>query len=835
MRKRYLILVLILLLFIIPISVFAIDDIKNNLLGITKKKIVEVTDVNKEIKLSKNGGLGGTSSFKSIAATEEYLIVSRGNGTLMFLDKNTYSVIKEKKYNLSRSASIAYDSNSNNLIASTGNGNYSIISLDSFNEINSINLSGDHVAFSNKFNRYFTYKDNEGTVYSDNKNVENNFTVEVRENKNDISYSTGYLYLVTHNNFNEKLFDTVVSDGNIIYIFDQRGKHKKTYYIEPILKVQNNNLVSITVSDGRAYLLYEDGELYSSSTLGNINVAAVEPGFFKGSKFVNVVRNTFFSLDYYIYSSITWIIQGLFDIAKLRSYTDIVSNVRNKIYVFLGVIMFFRLTLTFINYLINPDDLIDRFKGSKRLIFKTLSMLVLLLMIPSIFEMAYRIQYTFIPIVPKIVLGESEEKAEKNINNISNDLAVVILSPFFHPNYTNKKLEFASIDGSKDIASLSDFSKHINDVSPFGRDGKNPGYSYEYRYLLSSIVGMISLFLLVGITVSAGTRFFKLLVLEMLAPIPVLLNISPYRDENNPLIEWIKETAITFIDLFIKLGLMYMTLYLASEIRNNDLFITWEGAEGVGITPLRLLYLKSFLMVGLLICIYLSPKYLNKLFGLDKQNGSFLGGIKSGMVGFESGLITGFASGSGIKGSLSEAISGLNTEYRNYATKQLKDTWNVVSDDIQTNAKNLKGNVNDLFQEKVTQSRNDTQKRKKNINRNNLESNKESLLNAIAESKNSENKYREIVESGQNEGESVEEYNKRRASAYSEWQNKAKVESIMEKDYSSSKTLYDKTSSSKRYRSHKTSNVITKKSTESNQEVISEVNNTISENINKLN
>ena len=50
MRKRYLILVLILLLFIIPISVFAIDDIKNNLLGITKKKIAEVTDVSKEIK-----------------------------------------------------------------------------------------------------------------------------------------------------------------------------------------------------------------------------------------------------------------------------------------------------------------------------------------------------------------------------------------------------------------------------------------------------------------------------------------------------------------------------------------------------------------------------------------------------------------------------------------------------------------------------------------------------------------------------------------------------------------------------------------------------------------
>ena len=829
MRKRYLIIFILLL--IIPVSVFALDDINNNLLGISKKKLTEVVDISEEKKLSKTDGLGGNSSFKSIAATNDYLVVARGNGTLMFLDKNTYSVIKEEKYSLSSSASIAYDSDSNNLIASKGEGQYIVISLDSFSEISSISLTGEHIAFSNKFNRYYTYDGNNGVVYSDKKSVENNFTLEVRETKNDISYNSGYVYLVTHNTTGDKLFGVIENDGNVIYIFDQRGKHKKTYYITNEKKVGNNNLVSITVSDSRAYLLYESGEIYSSSALGNLNVAAVEPGFFKGNKFINVVRNTFFSLDYYIYTSIVWVIQGLFDIAKLRSYTDIVSNVRNKLYVILGVIMLFRLTLTFIRYLINPDDLVDRFKGSKRLIFKTLSMFVLLLMIPSIFEFAYRVQYTFIPIVPKLVLGENEEQIEKDIDKISNDLAVVVLSPFFHPNYTNKSQEFASIDGSKDITSLDDFAKHMNDVSPFGKDGKNPGYSYEYRYLLSSIVGMITLFLLVGITVSAGTRFFKLLVLEMLAPIPVLLNISPYRDEDNPLIEWLKEVGITFVDLFIKIGLMYMILYLASEIKNNDLFITWESAEGTGITPLRLLYLKSFLIVGLLICVYLSPKYLNKLFGLDKQNGSFLGSVTSGIVGFGSGLVSGLTSGVGVRGSLKEAVD----KYHNYANKQLNNAWGVISSETELDANRQKGKVNDLFQEKVNKSIADIQKSKTSLDGRKVDSSKERMETAVIAAQESENKYREVIESGQLEGESAEDYNKRRTSAYSEWQNKSKVAAITEKDYSSDKALYDKTASSKRYKSHKTSNVSLKEEVETTKVAMTEVNVSTINETNNLN
>ena len=804
MRKRFLLLFLLML--IMPITVRAEDNVTNNLKELKEKDLTEVTDLNQEKELSKTDGLGGGSSFKSIASSSTYIMVSRGNGTIMFLDKNTFSVVHEQKYNLSSSASIAYDPVSNYLIASLGNGKYTLISLDTFEEGSTISLSGDHIAYNSKFARYITYSD-KGNIYNDKSELEVAFTIDCDGTKNDIHYSDGYIYLINHNSTNDKLYDTVEKNGNIIYIFNQNGKLKKTFYITEEATIGNNKLVSLTVIDKKAYLLYDSGEIVSSSVIGNVSVAAEEAEVFLGAKFINVVRNTFFALDYYIYSSIVWIIQGLFDIAKLRSYTDIVSNVRNKLYIILGIIMMFRLSLTFIKYLMNPDDLTDRFKGSKRLIFKTILMLVLLLMIPSIFEFAYRVQYTFIPIIPKVVLSQTEEEAQKDIEEISNDLAVVVLSPFFHPNYTNKPQEFASIDGSRDISSLDDFVKHINDVSPFGKDGKNPGYSYEYRYVLSSIVGFITLFLLVGITVSAATRFFKLLVLEMLAPIPVLLNISPYRDETNPFTEWLKEFLITFVDIFIKLSLMYLILFFVSEIKSNDLFITWESAEGRGITPLRLLYLKSFLTVGLLLFVYKSPKYLNKIFGLDKQNGSFLGSVTSSMVGFGSGFVTGMASGAGFKGSLREGVKGMNASYQNAAAGQLKEAWGMAEKETLDDANKLKNSVGAAFQAKASQSKSAAQARKGSLGKDELNSNRDRFRSAQEAAKNAENKYRDIVEGGPRAGEGEAEYNDRRAKAYSEWQNRSNVAKQAEKDYMTSRTTYDNSTSAKRYKSHKTSNV----------------------------
>ena len=102
--------------------------------------------------------------------------------------------------------------------------------------------------------------------------------------------------------------------------------------------------------------------------------------------FNNFIRSLFCSIDYYIYSSIEWVTQGIFDISELRTNVKIVSEVRNKLYVLLGILMLFKISATFINYMINPDQMSDREKGVKNLIERTIGMIALLIMLPTIFN-----------------------------------------------------------------------------------------------------------------------------------------------------------------------------------------------------------------------------------------------------------------------------------------------------------------------------------------------------------------------------------------------------------------------------------------------------------------
>ena len=85
--------------------------------------------------------------------------------------------------------------------------------------------------------------------------------------------------------------------------------------------------------------------------------------------FNNFIRSLFCSIDYFIYSSIEWVTQGIFDISELRTNINIVSQVRNKLYVLLGIFMLFRISITLINYMINPEQMVDKERGIRNCSF----------------------------------------------------------------------------------------------------------------------------------------------------------------------------------------------------------------------------------------------------------------------------------------------------------------------------------------------------------------------------------------------------------------------------------------------------------------------------------
>ena len=801
MKKK--LLFIFILLMLVPNFVLA-ENVKNKMDKIEKESIYEVKEKT-IVKLHAfpydDSSLGSNTPYQAFVITDDYYIFARANNdggaAIIFRDKTTYSVKHAESYGITGANGMAYDVDENKVYVSSGTSSVVEINCEDFSKGEVHSVTGSSLAYNYDAREFVTVDSNgKGHIYDKEFKEKSTFDASIYPRYNDISYGDDNLFLATHNETGKSLYDKVGKEKNLIYVYTRYGKYIESYYMNKLPEQTSTELQSIYIKDDIAYLLFQDGVVYSAPTVLNGNLQATTR-FFDGAKFINVIRNSFSSLDYYIYTTIAWAIQGIFDLALLRPDVAQVREVIQKLYVFLGIFMFFKLTATFINYLLNPQDLLDRSKGVRKLLRNTVVALVLLIMLPSIFDIIYRGQKVFLPMVPKIILNQTQDKADKDVTKYSEDVAVIIIQPFFHPNYSTPDKEYASIDGTKEITSLKEFSQHVNDVSPLGKDTKNFAYSYSYSYVLTSIVGMISLALVVGITVTIAVRIFKLLFLEMIAPIPLMENISPYDNGSGPLTVWLKEVILSFLDLFFKVGLMYLVVYFAEAIKTNDMFITWENAEGTGITPLRLLYLKSFLIVGLLYAVYKLPVVLRRSFGIKDKDATIVSSFLSGITGFGNGIALGLASGSGFRGSLAQGIQEMNANYRNSINKSLKSAWSDVELETSQNSKQERKGVLDKLDENVINHNLEVNANKrKPIDRDSVNKARNKWQENQKNAKIAEANYNSIVANGRQDNETEEEYNDRRTAAYEEWQKKQNITKISENDYSLSKEVLENSDSS---------------------------------------
>lgn len=519
--------------------------------------------------------------------------------------------------------------------------------------------------------------------------------------------------------------------------------------------------------------------------------------------FNDFIRGLFASIDYFIYSSIEWVTQGIFDISKLRTDVDLVETVRQKIYIILGIFMLFKISASLINYMINPDQMTDKEKGATKLISRTITMLALLMMLPTIFEFLYRIQTAFLPVLPRLLLGKDATEIEETVSKSSNDMAVALLQAFFHPYYSEEEDDYyAAIDGAKEIESLEDFYSKINEGNQMSIPilGTTAGYSYEYRFLLSTVVGIVVLILLIGITIDLAVRLFKMLVLEMLAPIPVMSYIDPKSQKDGPFQNWLKELGRTYIDIFVKLGLIYLILFFISELHNNSLFVTYEGAEGSTsnlVSPVRLMYLKVFIIIGMLMFLKQASKFIKNILGIkdNKNGGSFLGNVVGGLAGFGTGAISGAISGRGLSGALTGGIAGMSAGYNGAVSGKPSNAWRTAGDaaiQARLGDKNAKSGVLASLQSKATNAQMRSQAAKLNLTEQTISTAKDNMLAAQAAATQAEWDYRDLIAQGPMAGESQDAYNARRTAAYNDWQAKVTRSGDAERNYTKGKEAYEK-------------------------------------------
>lgn len=379
---------------------------------------------------------------------------------------------------------------------------------------------------------------------------------------------------------------------------------------------------------------------------------------------VGVLYKICLFIDYLVYSVATWFFNAFYIIAKmgpdLGTEENVLEVIFQRIQLFIGIIALFTFIKTFINYIINPDKISS--EGNK-IILKVLVSIILLLTYNRIFDFLTDFQTSVINFdtIPKLILGpyESDESFENMGKTFTNNIFTV----FFYcgdncdPNASD---QFDLVKkGEADILSLSDYVRAR-------------GVHYEYP-VLSTVVGIVLIYYFLDFAIAVGIRLFKLIILQIFAPIPILLYMVPTQKDYAS--NYLKTYITTYIELFLRLFIIFMVYVMANLLMDVVIGIFNSNSDNKNfIVPIILIF-------ALFQFAKMFPDLISKIFELDASSlkGSGLAGtllkggaaVLGGAAGLALGLGTGIASsaasglglGAGISHSLSSGFRGLNAGF----------------------------------------------------------------------------------------------------------------------------------------------------------------------------
>lgn len=155
----------------------------------------------------------------------------------------------------------------------------------------------------------------------------------------------------------------------------------------------------------------------------------------------------------------------------------------------------------------------------------------------------------------------------------------------------------------------------------------------DFSFMIALIVGIVVIVYLVILCVEVVIRGFKLMLLKIIAPIPIISYVDP---KDKIFDKWSKMFIATYLDLFIKIFAIHIGVLLISRITDPALTL-FDGN----------LFKKFLVLVGILIFVKIIPSMLTKLFGLDNMGGSFkdIMGMGKAALGFGAGAAIGGAVG----------------------------------------------------------------------------------------------------------------------------------------------------------------------------------------------
>lgn len=190
-------------------------------------------------------------------------------------------------------------------------------------------------------------------------------------------------------------------------------------------------------------------------------------------------------------------------------------------------------------------------------------------------------------------------------------------------------------------STTADFGVFIT-FSDFVVDGQ-----IKYIAVVSTICGGFICYAFVSFTIDMGVRAAKLAYYQIIAPIPLILQVLPkWKDTFS---KYLREVINTFIEVFVRISVVYIIIYIICHL--GDLFSNMGALFGnKDLNFFEASFAYALLIIGLVIFAKQAPKLISETFGL--KSGSMSLGIGKKLA--EGGVYT---AGGAIGGAVTTAMN----------------------------------------------------------------------------------------------------------------------------------------------------------------------------------
>ena len=413
---------------------------------------------------------------------------------------------------------------------------------------------------------------------------------------------------------------------------------------------------------------------------------------------MGIIRKMLISMFCFIDRILYFFVEKMYELFILISEAGIFSQATiqefaTRIYVFLGLIMIFQVSISLVNYIINPSAFDDKTIGGAALIKNAAIALVGIVLVPYVFEAAYSLQRIVLKenVIGNLILGvktwDSTEEAEDFVAYGGRKMAFSTFASFvtFNPEVAsstciNEPVLYPSFEFNNDACgSIGEvpFDSGVKDEN--GNEITNVGqymsYVYksgdvkklanadllvlqykstegdydlfDYSYFISCIAGGFLIYILFKFCLDIAVRSVKLGFLQLIAPIPLMMRIDP-RKGKQKFNKWVGECVKTFADVFVRLAAIYFAIFIISAI-------TTDGVQNVAGSAnwVQTALVKVAIIFGALMFAQQIPLLLADIVGggkeamqaLSKSIGNATGKITTGVPSMIGGAAVGLGLG----------------------------------------------------------------------------------------------------------------------------------------------------------------------------------------------